>query len=191
MCACPYYLKPNQKSLYNFFKFIAKNTKLPIMLYDIPSRTGAKLENQTIIKLSQINNIISIKDASDNINRPIELKKELPQNFTLLSGDDSSAINYIKNGGDGVVSVASNIIPYQLNQLINQVLNDDSSLLKNNGGSFLDIYKLLFIEPNPAPIKYALSLMKLCNQNIREPLCTLSNKNKNLIKNEMIRLKII
>jgi 4-hydroxy-tetrahydrodipicolinate synthase len=191
MCVTPFYNKPTQKGLLKHFKLLSESSDLPIMLYSVPSRTGVDFKDETILELSEFRNIIALKDAGSDLERPLRLRRYIKNDFSLLSGDDSTCLAFNAQGGNGLVSVASNIIP----SLCKQV--QDLSL----SGNFLDAFQIqkklvnlyiaLFIESNPIPIKYAASLLGLCKNELRLPMISLEDINKDLVKSAMTELSIL
>lgn len=190
MCTCPYYIKPNQSDLYNFFKEVASNVNLPIMLYNIPSRAGVDLENSTILDLANIDNIVALKDASGDIRRALELSA-FDSNFSLLSGDDITCLGFIAQGGHGCVSVASNIVPQFSKQMNDYALAGNFTDALKVHKTLTRLYQALSIEPNPIPVKYALSEMGLCYNNLRAPLSPISEQNAEYIRIEMHNLGLL
>lgn len=179
----PYYNKTTQEGVYNHFKIIASYTDLPIILYNVPSRTNIDIANSTILRLAEIKNIIGLKDATADLSRVLALRSNISQNFLLFSGDDATAFAFNLVGGNGVISVVSNIAPIKMKML------QDASFAKQNLSEFLslqdDIYKIssvLFAEPNPIPVKYAYFLMGMCQNEYRLPLIEPSEAIKDDVK---------
>ena len=173
----PAYVKPTQNGLYLHYAAIAKISKIPLILYNVPGRTGCDLADETALKLAQdFSNIVGLKDATGNIARCGYLVKHKPQNFAILSGDDATALAFMLSGGNGVVSVVSNIIPQQLSALTtyalhNKAANDAIDINKR----IVCLYSLMGAETNPIPIKWALYKAGLFNTpTLRLPLTTLS-----------------
>ena len=190
MCASPYYIKPTQSDLYNFFKEVADKVNLPIMLYNIPSRAGTDLQNGTILDLTKIDNIVALKDASGDLTRPLELSTSNPH-VSLLSGDDVTCLGFIAQGGHGCVSVASNIVPQISKQINDYALAGNFTDALKLHKTLTTLYQVLFIETNPIPVKYALSEMGLCHNNLRKPLSPISEQNAESIRMEMKKLGLI
>jgi 4-hydroxy-tetrahydrodipicolinate synthase len=191
MCVTPFYNKPTQKGLVEHFKLLSQSSELPIMLYSVPSRTGIDFKDETILELSEYENIVSLKDAGSDLERPLRLRRYIKGNFTILSGDDSTALAFNAQGGSGCVSVASNIAPFLCKQV------QDLSLSGNFSDAFLiqtkliTLYKALFIESNPIPVKYGASLLALCKNELRLPLLPLEVRNQEFIKLAMNELEIL
>ena len=165
----PYYIKPTQDGLYQYFMEIAQNSVHPIILYNVPSRTSCDLHNATVIKLAQnCKNIIGLKDATGEISRVSDLLTNTPEDFALYSGDDKTSLQFMLNGGDGVISVISNIIPDKMSQICALALKAKTDEKSKNAALLLDqeiakLNELLFTESNPIPVKwvaFALNLIK-------------------------------
>ncbi len=167
----PYYNKPVQHSLVDHFSAIADSISLPIILYNVPSRTGRNLEPETVSKLAYSkDNIVGIKCASGNIDQITKIVKTTPEDFIVLSGDDGMTFHIMALGGKGVVSVASNIIPATLVEFTNTMLKGSWEKAKEKQFELYDLFKVLFIETNPGPVKYAAELMGIMNKRMRLPL---------------------
>jgi 4-hydroxy-tetrahydrodipicolinate synthase len=191
MCVTPFYNKPTQKGLLEHFKLISQSCELPIMLYSVPSRTGIDFKDETILELSEYNNIISLKDAAPDLERPLRLKKHIKKDFTLLSGDDSTALAFNAQGGDGCVSVASNIAPALCKKIQDLSLADNFSEAFLIQKKLISLYKALSIESNPIPVKYAASLLGLCKNEMRLPLLPLEEGNREYVKLAMQEIGIL
>jgi 4-hydroxy-tetrahydrodipicolinate synthase len=188
----PYYNKPVQHSLIDHFSTIADSVSLPIILYNVPSRTGRNLEPDTISKLAYAkDNIVGIKCASGNIDQITKIIKTTPDDFIVLSGDDSMTYHIMALGGKGVVSVASNIIPSKLVEFTNSMLNNDWKKAREMQLRLYDLFKVLFIETNPGPVKYAADVMGLMDNRMRLPMTPPLKENQKRIKNVLKNLNII
>jgi 4-hydroxy-tetrahydrodipicolinate synthase len=175
----PYYNKPSQEGLFRHFKAIADSTGIPIMLYNIPGRCGVDSAADTVVRLAEAcRNIISIKEASGSVERVSELRARLPESFTILSGDDSLTLPFMAVGAAGVVSVASNLIPGEVVKLVNSFANGDAAGAEKMHRRLLPLMKNLFIEPNPVPVKAALSWRGAMSASCRLPLCEMSETNQ-------------
>ncbi len=171
----PYYNKPTQKGLYEHYKFIASQVKIPIILYNVPGRTGVNLLPDTTAKLSEIDNIVAIKEACGDLKQVTELKLKCKPDFVILSGDDFTAYPTITLGGKGVISVAANIMPKEMAELMESALEGDYSRALDLHLYLYPLFKVLFIETNPVPAKEALYLMGMINTpEVRLPLSSLS-----------------
>src|SRR5256885_5278187 len=153
----PYYNKPSQEGLFRHFKAIADATKLPVMLYNIPGRCGVDILPETVVRLAEsCRNIVSIKEASGSVDRVAELRRRLPNEFTILSGDDSLTLPFMSVGAVGVVSVASNLYPAEVCALVRACEAGDLKSAQTLHRKLLPLFKDLFIEPNPVPVKTPL-----------------------------------
>lgn len=185
LCVTPYYNKPTQEGLYQHYKAISENVDIPILLYNVPGRTGCDIQTQTAIRLfNDCKNIYGIKEASGNIDKCVDLLAHEP-NLCVISGED--AINYpiLSNGGKGVISVTSNLLPDYIANLTHFALNEEYKKAKAINDNLYNINKILFCESNPIPIKAAMRIAGLIdNLEYRLPLCNPSKEN--LIKIEQI-----
>jgi 4-hydroxy-tetrahydrodipicolinate synthase len=188
----PYYNKPAQHSLIDHFTAIADSVSLPILLYDVPSRTGVTIEPETVSKLANVReNIVGIKCASGNLDQITKIIKTTSEDFIILSGDDVLTYHIMALGGRGVISVASNIIPSKMVEFT-QLMNDRKwDKAKQLQLELYDLFKVLFIETNPGPIKYAAELMGLMNKRMRLPLTPPLLENQEKIKIVLRKLKLI
>ncbi|QCI26634.1 4-hydroxy-tetrahydrodipicolinate synthase [Buchnera aphidicola (Thelaxes californica)] len=180
----PYYNRPTQKGLYEHFKSISENTSLPQILYNIPIRTGCDLLPETIAKLAKYKNIIGIKEATGDLSRINQIKTLIKKNFLLLSGDDATALDFIKLGGDGVISVTANIAAKEMAQMCRIALKEDYYNAQLINQLLMPLHKYLFIETNPIPVKWAAQKLGLIeNSKLRLPLTMLSSDNKKILNN--------
>ncbi|HEV2966274.1 MAG TPA: 4-hydroxy-tetrahydrodipicolinate synthase [Chthoniobacterales bacterium] len=179
LLVAPYYNKPSQEGLFRHFKAIAEATKLPIMLYNIPGRCGIDIGPDTVVRLAQsCRNIVSIKEASGSVERVAELRRRLPNQFTILSGDDGLTLPFMSVGAAGVVSVASNLFPSELCALVRACESGDFKSAENLHRKMGPIFKDLFIEPNPIPAKTALAWRGAMSFEVRLPLCEMTEANQ-------------
>ncbi len=170
LCTVPPYVKPSQEGLYEHFKTIHEAVDLPIMLYSVPSRTAVDLNDDAILKLSELPRILALKDAGRDLERPLRLSSKLKSNFNLLSGNDEITLSYNAQGGVGCISVASNIAPQLCKKLQDACQKGDFALALKVQQQLLPLYKALFSEANPIPVKYAAHYLGLCSAEIRLPL---------------------
>ncbi|MFX1376407.1 MAG: 4-hydroxy-tetrahydrodipicolinate synthase [Promethearchaeota archaeon] len=188
----PYYNKPVQHSLIDHFSTIADSVSLPIILYNVPSRTGRNLEPETVSKLAYSkDNIIGIKCASGNIDQITKIVKTTPDDFIVLSGDDSMTYHLMALGGKGVISVASNIIPSKMVEFTNSMLENDWTKARNLQLELYDLFKVLFIETNPGPVKFAAETMGIMNKRMRLPMTPPLDSNCEKIKTVLKQLNLI
>lgn len=183
MLVTPYYNKPSQEGLFQHFKTIAESTSLPVMLYNIPGRSVVNMSVETIVRLSQIDNIVSIKEASGNLDAMAEIINQTPSDFTLYSGDDGLTVPVLAIGGAGVVSVASHIIGNEMQEMVRHFKNGRVQEAAGLHRSLLPIMKALFAAPNPTPVKAALNLNGINVGGVRLPLIPLSEEELNELKN--------
>lgn len=171
----PYYNKPSQEGQYQHFKAIAEATgDLPIVLYNVPGRTVADLAHDTVLRLTQVPGIVGIKEATGNIERAQWLIRETPDSFAVYSGDDPTAVALMLCGGQGNVSVTANVAPRLMHELCVAAMAGDVKTAMAIQMKLLPVHKHLFIEPNPIPVKWALSQMGLCGPRLRLPLTPLT-----------------
>jgi len=188
----PYYNKPVQHSLIDHFSAIAESTSLPIILYNVPGRTVRNLEPETIATLANKNdNIVGIKCASGNIDQITRIIKSTPDDFIVLSGDDGMTYHLMALGGLGVVSVAANIVPSKIFEFTETMLAGDWIKARAMQLELYDLFKVLFVETNPGPVKYAAEIMGIMNMRMRLPLTPPLENNQMKIKKVLESLKLI
>lgn len=191
MCVTPYYNKPKPSGMQEYFRQIASQTNLPIMLYTVPSRTGINLDDETIIDLSQVQNIVALKDASGDLNRPLRLRSALPSDFSLLCGEDDLALAFNAHGGNGCVSAVSNIAPELCLQVQQLSLNNNYHEAFKIHSKLHKLYSALFLESNPTAIKFAAFLLGLNSDELRLPLNVLSPEHHLTVKDVILELGLI
>jgi 4-hydroxy-tetrahydrodipicolinate synthase len=172
----PYYNKPTQEGLYRHFRKIAETVELPMIVYNVPGRTVADLQNDTMLRLAQVPGIIGIKDATANIERGTDLLKRAPRNFAIYSGDDATALALILLGGHGVISVTANVAPKLMHQMCAAALVGDLKKARELNLKLLALHQRLFVEANPIPVKWALAEMGMMEHGLRLPLSPLAEK---------------
>ena len=183
LLVAPYYNKPSQEGLFRHFKATADATSLPIMLYNIPGRCSVDIAPETVARLAkECRNIVSIKEASGSVERVGELRWRLPDAFTILSGDDSLTLPFMAVGAVGVVSVASNLFPSEVCALVRACESGDLKSAETSHRKLLPLFKDLFIEPNPAPVKTALGWRGAMSPEVRLPLCEMSEANQGRLR---------
>jgi 4-hydroxy-tetrahydrodipicolinate synthase len=179
LLVAPYYNKPSQEGLFRHFKTIADATSLPIILYNIPGRCSVDIMPETVMRLAtECRNIVSIKEASGSVERVSELRRRLPESFTILSGDDSLTLPFMSVGAVGVVSVASNLFPSEVCALIRTCESGDLKSAEKLHRKLLPLFKDLFIEPNPVPVKTVLGWRGAMSGDVRLPLCEMNEANQ-------------
>jgi 4-hydroxy-tetrahydrodipicolinate synthase len=187
----PYYNKPTQEGLYQHYHAIAKATRLPIVLYNVPGRCGTNLEPATVRRLAAIANIVGIKEASGNISQMSALANSVPDDFAILSGDDAIALPLFALGGRGVISVASNEIPREMTQLCEHGLRGEFEPARAIHRKYLPLMEANFIESNPIPVKAALALMGLLEPMWRLPLVPPKAENLERIQTVLESLELV
>ncbi|MUK89859.1 4-hydroxy-tetrahydrodipicolinate synthase [Ornithinibacillus sp. L9] len=186
MLVAPYYNKPNQQGLYEHFKTIANETKLPVMLYNIPGRSVVKMSSETIIRLSEIDNIVSVKEASGDLDQVAEIIENTSDDFSLYSGDDGLTLPMLAVGAHGVVSVASHVIGNEMQSMIDHYVNGRNKEAASGHRKLLPVMNALFSAPSPTPVKAALKLKGLDVGSVRLPLVPLTEDELNNIKNVIL-----
>lgn len=182
----PYYNKPQQSGLYDHYKILDEATSVPIIAYNVPSRTGVDLSVDTIIKLAQLDDIVAIKEANPDLNKLAEvfnhLKREEIDDFTVLSGNDSLTLPMISQGARGVISVVANVLPSKMSEMVNSALNNNYEHARELSNYLFDLMDVLFIEASPAPTKRTLNLMGMDVGGLRMPINPISDENDVILK---------
>ena len=189
---CPYYNKPTQEGLYRHFSAIANAADIPIIIYNIQGRTAVNMETSTLARLAkEHSSIIGVKEASGNISQMMDVLNELPKNFDVLSGDDNMTLPLMALGGKGVISVASNIVPKEIHDLTQHALNGNFEKARSIHNRLLPLFKGIFIETNPIPIKAALAMKGMIKETYRLPMCEMKHDNREKLRMILKGLKII
>lgn len=176
LSVCPYYNRPGQSGLYEHFLRISQATPLPVIIYNIPYRTGVNLDNDTLLKLAELENIVGVKDACGNINQTLDLLQNKPDGFSVLCGDDHLFYTMLANGGDGGIPASAHVCIDVLAEVLNLMKQNDHRSALEKWRSVSEVISLLFCEPNPAPIKYCLHRMGLIKSpEVRLPLTEISD----------------
>ena len=170
----PYYNKPSQDGMYEHFKSVHDATDLPIVLYNVPSRCGVEISVETVCRLAELPRIMAIKDATPDVSRTTEIKSRVKDSFRVLCGDDAIAGAALAHGADGCISVASNVAPALCSQFQEAWVARNISLFQELQAKLMPLHKVLFIESSPAPVKYAVSRLGLCRDEVRLPLVSAS-----------------
>jgi 4-hydroxy-tetrahydrodipicolinate synthase len=184
----PYYNKPDQKSLYAHFKKVAEAVDVPIMMYNVPGRTGCNMLPETVEKLAHIDNIVALKEASGDINQMSEMVRKTPDDFLIYSGDDSMTLPGMAVGVYGVVSVASHVVSRQMREMIDSFVLGDTKKAMEIHHRLFDIFKKLFIVTNPIPVKAALNMLGMKVGGLRLPLTDADDNVKEIIRAELEKL---
>ena len=189
LLVAPYYNKPSQEGLYRHFKAIAESVQIPIVLYSIPGRCGIEIGVETTLRLaSDFKNIVAIKEAGGSVERVNQLRNVLPAAFQILSGDDSLTLPFLSVGAVGVISVASNIIPAVVADMVRHYLSGASAKALEIHLKYYPLFKDLFIEPNPVPAKFALARLGKMSPDVRLPLCEMAPANVQRLTETLSRL---
>jgi 4-hydroxy-tetrahydrodipicolinate synthase len=192
LLASPYYNKPTQEGVYRHYKKISESTSLKLMLYNVPSRTAGEIGVETCARLAKdCTNIVSIKEAGGSAERVSALRKILPPEFTILSGDDGLTLPFMAVGAVGVVSVASNVIPRQIAEMVNVFLAGRSADALKIHLRYFQLFKDLFIESNPIQVKTALYLMGMIENEFRLPMCEIGKANQGKLHETIAALKLV
>lgn len=187
----PFYNKPTQEGLYQYFKAVAEETDRQVILYNVPGRTGTNMKTETTLRLAEIPNITAVKEASGDIAQIIDIKRQAPEGFTVLSGNDDQTLPLMACGADGVISVASNVAPEQMKALTRAVAASDLKEAIRLNNSLMPLYHACFVESNPIPAKAALSLMGLCRDEMRLPLLPATGDTRTLLADVLRKLQLL
>ena len=191
----PYYNKPTQEGLYQHFKSINDNCSIPLIIYNIPSRSVVDMTVDTMARLFELKNIIGVKDATGDLNRVSQQKKVMGPDFIQLSGEDGIALEFNMRGGSGCISVTANIASKLCSEFQEASLSKNNSNLlakaKEINDKLTPLHKSLFIESNPSPVKYAASLLNLCSDEVRLPLVKVTEETKKIVKSAMVHVNLI
>ena len=187
----PFYNKPTQEGLYQYFKAVAEETDRQVILYNVPGRTGTNMKTETTLRLAEIPNITAVKEASGDLAQIIDIKRQAPDGFTVLSGNDDQTLPLMACGADGVISVASNVAPKQMKALTQAVAASDLKEAIRLNNSLMPLYHACFVESNPIPAKAALSLMGLCSDEMRLPLLAATESTRTLLADVLRKLELL
>ena len=187
----PFYNKPTQEGLYQYFKAVAEETDRQVILYNVPGRTGTNMKTETTLRLAEIPNITAVKEASGDLAQIIDIKRQAPEGFTVLSGNDDQTLPLMACGADGVISVASNVAPKQMKALTQAVAASDLKEAIRLNNSLMPLYHACFVESNPIPVKAALSLMGLCRDGMRLPLLPATGGTRTLLADVLRKLELL
>ncbi|MCP3027230.1 4-hydroxy-tetrahydrodipicolinate synthase [Halobacillus sp. A5] len=179
MLVAPYYNKPSQEGLFQHFKSIAESTSLPVMLYNIPGRSAVNMEPDTIVRLSELNNIVSVKESSGDLDAVTDIISRTSNKFSVYSGDDGMTLPILAIGGTGVVSVASHIIGNEMQQMVHSYNDGDVQYASAMHRKLLPVMKALFTAPSPSPVKAALNMKGIYTGGVRLPMVPLTAEEKN------------
>ncbi len=190
LSVCPYYNRPNQEGLYQHFKAVAEASPLPVILYNVPGRTSCNMTDETTLRLANdFSTIIGVKEASGNLLQIMNIIKNKPKNFMVISGDDQITLPIIAAGGDGVISVVANAYPKDFSEMTRQALAGNFEVARKLHYKLISITNLLFADGSPAGIKAALEIMGLCTSHVRLPLVNINSKVQLALASEMKKYK--
>jgi len=181
----PYYNKPTQEGLYRHFATIAESTDLPIILYNIPGRTAVTVSAETIGRLAEIPNIVGVKESTLSMNMTSDIESLCGEDFAVLSGDDPMTLPMMALGGQGVISVASNVAPAAVSDMVRALLDGDFERGRELHFELLPLFRALFVETNPIPVKTAASILGLCSDEMRLPMIPLQGENLEVLRQMM------
>ena len=170
LIVCPYYNKPTQEGLYQHYKTVHDAVDLPIVIYNIPGRSAVDMSNATLARLAKLPNIVGVKDATNDLVRPLRMRVDIEGEFALLSGEDGTAVAYLAQGGDGVISVTANVAPGLCSEMHVAWQKGDYATVRRINERLIPLHDALFAETSPAPVKYAASLLGRCTPEVRQPL---------------------
>ena len=187
----PYYNKPTQSGLYEHFKTIADKTSIPIIIYNIPGRSIVDMNIETMTELSKIKNIIGVKDATNDLFRPLLTRKKMQNDFCYLSGEDGTALAYLAQGGHGCISVTANVAPKLCSEMHSAWREKNISKAQEINLKLSSLHNALFIESSPGPVKYAASLLGLCKHDTRLPLSRINDTTMKLVKSCLQDLQLL
>lgn len=187
----PYYNKPTQEGFFKHFSKIADSVDIPIIVYNIPGRTGKNIENTTMLRLAKHKNIVGVKEASGSIPQMMDLIHKKPTDFVVLSGDDNLTLPLMAVGGKGVVSVASNFVPDKMAAMVQAALKEDWVKARKLHYQLLPLFKAIFIETNPIPIKAALAMKGMIEEVYRLPMCPMSADNRKKFIQVLKQMKLL
>ncbi len=192
LSVAPYYNKPSQEGFYQHYRHIAEAVSIPVIVYNVPGRTGCNISAATILRLANdFENIAAVKEASDNMSQIMELLASRPDNFSVMTGEDPLILPFIALGGDGVISVAANQVPAEVKKLVTETREGNLEHAKAINNRLCRLFSLNFIESNPVPVKYSLSLMGMIEEVYRLPLVPLQQENKEKVKKELRNLGLV
>ena len=188
----PFYNKPTQEGLYQYFKAVAQETDRDVILYNVPGRTGTNMKAETTLRLAHdVPNVVAVKEASGDVAQIVDIKRQAPDGFTVLSGNDDQTLPLMASGIDGVISVASNVAPKMMKELVDAVFAGDLQKAICLNDKLMPLYNALFVESNPIPAKSALKLLGLCEDEMRLPLTPAVGSTEKLLKEVMSGLGLL
>jgi len=187
----PYYNKPTQEGLYRHFRAVAESVDIPIILYNVPARTGVNMTADTVARLAELKNIVGVKEASGNLGQVCEILRLTPKKFCVLSGDDALCFPMLALGAKGVISVASNVAPKEMADLYDAFVLGEISRAREIHFRLWPLFNVLFIETNPIPVKTAAAMMGMADEEFRLPLCPMSDGNRKALSKVLSGLGLV
>ncbi len=188
----PYYNKPTQTGMYKFFEAVVKETDIPIVIYNVPGRTGVNMNSETTLRLAHdFQQIIGIKEATGNLVQASQIAKGAPENFSIMSGEDALNLPLYSCGVNGAISVTANIVPALVHDLWQAFQEGNLEEARRLHLHLLDLNKIMFIETNPIPVKESLAMMGMIEQEFRMPMCPLTDSNRALLRKALMEYKLI
>jgi 4-hydroxy-tetrahydrodipicolinate synthase len=187
----PYYNKPTAEGFHRHFTAIADAVSVPVVVYNVPGRTGSNIDNKTMLRLAEHPNVTAVKEASGNLNQVMELVRDRPRGFEVLSGDDAFALAFMALGGEGVISVAANQVPGPMHDLVAACAKGDFASARAIHHRLLRLMNLNFVESNPIPVKASLALMGLCEESYRLPMCPPTEATREALRSALRELDLL
>jgi len=191
LCVGPYYNKPTPEGFYRHFTAIADAVSVPVVVYNVPGRTGSNIDNKTMLRLAVHPNVAAVKEASGNLNQVMELLRDRPRGFEVLSGDDAFTLALMALGGEGVISVAANQAPAPMHDLVQACAAGDFAAARRMHNRLLRLMELNFVESNPIPVKASLALMGLCEESFRLPLVPPTEPTREALREALRELDLL
>jgi 4-hydroxy-tetrahydrodipicolinate synthase len=185
LIVCPYYNKPTQEGLYQHFKAVHDAVDIPIVIYNIPGRSVVDMSNATMSRLAKLPNIVGVKDATNDLARPLKMRVEIGADFCLLSGEDATAVAYLAQGGDGCISVTANVAPRLCAEMHEAWQKGDVATVRKINERLIPLHDALFAETSPAPVKFAASLLGRCTAEVRQPLWQIMPETQEKVRSAM------
>jgi 4-hydroxy-tetrahydrodipicolinate synthase len=185
LIVCPYYNKPTQEGLYQHYKAVHDAVDLPIVIYNIPGRSVVDMSNATMARLAKLPNIVGVKDATNDLTRPLKMRLEIGAAFALLSGEDATAVAYLAQGGDGCISVTANVAPRLCCEMHEAWQKGDVKTVRTINERLMPLHDALFAETSPAPVKYGASLLGRCTAQVRQPLWSIMPETQEKVQRAM------
>ena len=191
LSVAPYYNKPTQEGFFQHYTAIAEATRLPVIVYNVPGRTGSNIQPDTILRLAQHENIIGVKEASGNMGQIMQILRNRPDNFLVMSGDDALTLPLLAVGGDGVISVIANEMPAELNQMVHAAFDGNWERARELHNQMLPLMEMNFLETNPIPVKTALSMMGKIELNFRLPMVPMTTLNEARLFDLLSKMELV